>query len=110
MPIAAIISSVVDIGSATAQTISNISDQKKRANLESALANLDKTEKEKLENKILRAQTQNEKIAIISKSIIDSKLNEKKLASAEETKLATIILGGAISLLIAVLLVKNLMK
>lgn len=108
MAIGAIISAAVQVGTATAQTVAQISDQKKRANFESSLANLDRTEKEKLEKKILRAQNQNEKIAIISQSIVESKLNEKKLKGKEDTKLALIVLGGAVVLLIAVIVVKKI--
>ena len=110
MAIGAIISAVVQVGSATAQTVATISDQKKRANFESALANLDRDEKEKLEKKVLRAQNQNEKIAIISQSIVESKLNEKKLAGQKDTKLALIVLGGAVVLLIAVVVIKKSRK
>lgn len=110
MAIGAIISAAVQVGSATAQTLATISDQKKRANFEAALANLDRTEKEKLEKKVLRAQNQNEKLAIISQSIVEAKLNEKKLQGQKDTKLALIVLGGAIVVLFAVIIIKKMRK
>lgn len=96
-------SSIVDMGLGIATTIAGISDMNKRRRFEESLALLSNRQKQDLNEKLLAAQTQTDRLAILSGSVVDYAIANENSASRKETTmyiiagcLAAVILTAAI--------------
>jgi hypothetical protein len=109
------------IGAATqiVGTIAQISDMQKRRDFDQAIGRLSLAEKTALERELGRANTQAQKLAILTNAVsairsaeVTQKLVNKGMAEADERKkermMIYLIVGGGVSLIVAVLLIKKL--
>jgi len=63
------VSAVTQIGTATANTIAGISDMNKRREFDQALQSLTNSQQQELNEKLLSANTQNDRLRILSESM-----------------------------------------
>jgi hypothetical protein len=109
------------IGAATqiAGTIAQISDMSKRRDFDFALGRLSLAEKTALERELGRANTQAQKLAILTQAVssirsaeVTQKLVNKGMAEADERKkermMIYLIVGGGLALILTVVLIKKL--
>jgi hypothetical protein len=97
------IGDLVSAGTAIASTIAQISDMNKRRRFEENLALLSNRQQQELNEKLLAASTQTERLEILSSSMVTYLIaNEKTTASMDVALyivagcLAVVVLGGAI--------------
>jgi len=102
-----------------AQTIANIVDMQKRRDFDQAIGRLSLAEKMALDRELGRANTQAQKLAILTNAVsairsaeVTQKLVNKGMAEADERKkermMIYLIVGGGIALIGAVLLIKKI--
>jgi hypothetical protein len=102
MPVAAA-QVVASLGSTASQVI----DEKKRRDIETALSRLSTDEQIKLNQKIARGQSQNERLNILAQEIGKIQVEKTKEASKKQLRTALFIVGGSIVVLVAVVLLKR---
>jgi hypothetical protein len=99
---------IAQAGTAIAQTVSNIIDQTKRRQFEMALANLSNRQQEELNNKLLQARSDTEKMQILSNSVLQYAIANQQSETSKETVMYVIAGGLAIVLLgAAIVLAKS---
>lgn len=101
------VGAVTQLGSAIATTIAQVKDVKLRREFEQNLALLSNDQKKRLDEKVLAAQTQNERIAIITNAFVNLKVEEQRSKSKKDIQTALIILGGGVVVLLAIYFVKK---
>lgn len=94
------ISSAVQAGAAIANTIAGISDMNKRRRFEEALALLSNRQQDELNQKILQANTENERLEILSNSLVQYAIANDSNSAKQETVMY--ILAGALAAIILV--------
>ncbi len=102
------ISSAVGAATMVAQTVANIVDQNKRRQFEQSLSLLSVSQTAELNEKLLRANTQNERLAILSDTMVKVAISNQQ--AANRTKTILLIAAGAIGvalLVVAVVLSKR---
>ena len=88
-------------------TASQIIDEKKRRDIETALSRLSTDEQIKLNQKIARGQSQNDRLNILATEITKINIEKDKEKSKKQTRNALFIVGGSIVVLVAVILLKR---
>lgn len=99
----AAVGSVAEVG----KTIAEISDIGKRRKFEQALQSLNIEEQRKINDQLLKANTQAKKLEILSQSLSDIKKAEIQEQGKKETRLALIVLGGGLLLIAGIYLLKK---
>lgn len=94
------IGGIVNAAGTAATVVSSIIDQGKRRQFESALANLSNRQQEDLNNKLLTAKSDADKMQIISNSILQYAIANQNAESSKETKMYILAGGLAIVLLV----------
>lgn len=102
MPVAAA-QIVASLGSTASQVI----DEKKRREIETALSRLSADEQIKLNQKIARGKSQNDRLSILAQEIGKIQVEQNKEASKKQLRTALFIVGGAIVVLVSVILLKR---
>jgi len=114
--VANIVSAGVGVGSSVFSVISNIQDNKQRALFESNFRSLSSEQQKKIDQQVLKARTQSEKLSIIANSLTQlgvARINtQATLVSEEEKKKRNemILIGGvmiATALLITIVIIKK---
>ena len=102
-PYTASAETLVNIG----KTVAEISDMKKRREYEQVLSKLSFEEQKRLNNELAKAKSQSDRLSILAQNY--SSLQQLQIAEQgkKETRLAIIVLGGAVALLLAVYLIKK---
>ncbi len=106
MPVLETVSSAVKIGSEIANTIAGISDMAKRRRFEESLALLSNRQQEELNDKLLKANTQTERLQILSSSIVQYAIANETKSSSQNTVMYIIIGVLAMGILSAVIFYK----
>jgi hypothetical protein len=88
-------------------TASEVIDAKKRRDIETALSRLSTDEQIKLNQKIARGQSQNDRLNILAQEISKIQVEKSKEASKKQLRTALFIVGGSIVVLVAVVLLKR---
>jgi uncharacterized small protein (DUF1192 family) len=89
-------------------TASQIVDAKKRRDIEMAISRLSTDEQIKLNQKIARAQSLNERLNILAQEVTKIQIEQAKEQSKKQTRNAIFIVGGSVIVLVAVyLLTRN---
>jgi hypothetical protein len=88
-------------------TASEVIDAKKRRDIETALSRLSTDEQIKLNQKIARGQSQNDRLNILAQEIGKIQVEKTKEASKKQLRTALFIVGGSIVVLVAVVLLKR---
>jgi hypothetical protein len=88
-------------------TASEVIDAKKRRDIETALSRLSTDEQIKLNQKIARGQSQNDRLNILAQEISKIQVEKSKEASKKQVRTALFIVGGSIVVLVAVVLLKR---
>lgn len=104
MPVTAV-TAVVGIGTGVANTISGIKDTNKRREVELAISRMSVDDQRKLNQKIARSQSQNDRLKILAEEITKVQVEQVKEKRKKETTTAIIIIGGSLVLLVAVFLI-----
>lgn len=94
---------LASVGSTAIQAV----DAKKRRDIETALSRLSTDEQIKLNQKIARGQSQNERLTILAQEISKIQIEKNKEASKKQLRTALFIVGGAIVVLVSVVLLKR---
>ena len=103
MPVAAS-QIIASLGSTASQVV----DAKKRRDIEMAISRLSADEQIKLNQKIARAQTLNERLNILAQEITKMQIEQAKEQSKKQTRNAIFIVGGSVIVLVSVyLLTRN---
>jgi len=102
MPVA-----VAQVVASVGSTASEVIDAKKRRDIEFALSRLSADEQIKLNQKIARGQSQNERLNILAQEIAKIQVEKSKEASKKQLRTALFIVGGSIVVLVAVILLKR---
>jgi len=103
MPVRAI-TAAVDVGTSVASTVAGIKDMNKRRDIETAISRLSAEDQRKLNQKIARVQSQNERLNILAEEITKVQIEQLKEKRKKETTTAIIVIGGSLVLLVAVFL------
>ena len=103
----AIVQAVTGIGTAVATTIAQVKDVKLRREFEQNFQLLSLDQKKRLDKEVLAAQTQNERIAIITNAFVNLKVEEQRSKAKKDIQTALIVLGGGVVLLSAIYFVKK---
>lgn len=97
------VSAAVQAGTAIANTIAGISDMNKRRRFEQSLALLSNRQQQELNEKLMKADSQNQRLQILSDSMVQYAIANETGAAKKETvmyiiagALAVVILIGAI--------------
>lgn len=105
----AIIGASVQGVTAIATTISGISDQKKRLQFEQALSLLSNSQQNELNNKLLAANTQTERLQVLSNAILQYTIASQGAADKKQTVM--LIVAGLLGVaLVTVALIFSLKK
>jgi hypothetical protein len=88
-------------------TASEVIDAKKRRDIETAISRLSTDEQIKLNQKIARGQSQNDRLNILAQEISKIQVEKSKEASKKQLRTALFIVGGSIVVLVAVVLLKR---
>ena len=105
MPVTAkVVESVVNIGTGVANTVADIKDKNKRRDIEMALSRLSAQDQKLLNQKIARAQNQNDRLKILAEEVTKVQIEQVKEQRKKQTTTAIIIVGGSLVLLVAVYL------
>jgi hypothetical protein len=92
--------SVVEMGTAIANTIAGISDMNKRRRFEEALGQLTTQQQKELNEKLLRVNSQTDRMAIMSESVVQYAIaNENSIARKD---IALYIIAGSLALVVLV--------
>lgn len=113
------ISAGLGVATQIAGTIAQISDMNKRRDFDQAMGRLSLAERTALERELGRANTQAQKLAILTQAVsairsveVQQKLINKGMAEADERKkeriMIYLIVGGGIALIVAAILIKKL--
>lgn len=92
------ISSAVGIGTEVAKTISGIIDQTKKRQFEQSLAGLTLRQQGQLEDKLREANTQTDRMAILSNAMLQFAIANANNASGADTKL--LLIAGALGVVL----------
>jgi hypothetical protein len=114
MPITAGV--IIQAGQAIAETTASIHDKNQRRQVDRNLAFLSASQKDRLEKELLKTSNVNERIKILVDAITKIKseqstslIQSTTLAKTQKEKtLALVVLGGALLLLIGVVVIKKL--
>lgn len=103
MPVTAALA-VSQIGGTVANTISGIKDVAKRREVETAIQRLSYEDQKKLNEKMARATTQNERLSLLVGEVNKFNVEKIKEQGKKDTRNAIIIIGGSFLFLIAVVI------
>lgn len=103
MPVSASLA-VVSAGTQIASTVAQIKDVNKRRDIEMAISRLSADDQKKLNQKIARVQSQNERLNILASEITKVQIEQIKEKRKKETTTAIIIIGGSLIVLVSVFL------
>jgi hypothetical protein len=101
MPVTASLA-VVSAGTQIASTVANIKDVNKRRDIEMAISRLSADDQRKLNQKIARVQSQNERLNILASEITKIQIEQIKEKRKKDTTTAIVIIGGSLVVLLAV--------
>lgn len=111
--------SIAAIGTAIWSTAAQIKDMKERANVEKNIALLNQKQADELNRELLRTQDVNRRIEILTNAvasvrsaqtstILSGAINLKDKAQGRKDILLTVlVLGGAIAILVAIVIIKK---
>lgn len=102
-----VIGAVVQIGTGVAGAISQVKDVKLRREFEQKFQVLSLDQQKRLDEKVLKANTQNERIAIITNAFADVKSREYEAKTKKDTQLAFLVIGGGLAVLLTIFLIKK---
>lgn len=102
MPVLAIIGAVTQIGATVATTVAQVKDVQKRRDYETALNRLSYDDQKILNEKMAKASSQNERLAILVQEINKSSIASMQEESRRDTLNAVIIIGGSLVFLFAI--------
>lgn len=85
------VGAAVQAATAIAQTVSGIIDQTKRRQFEQALASLSNQQQNELNNKLLAARTESERLQILSSSIVSYAAQNAQAAQKKQTVIYVIV-------------------
>lgn len=105
MPITA--QAVASIGGTIATTVASIKDMKERRNVELALSRMSVEEQRKLNEKMLRVSSQNDKLAVLVNAVNQSNIELTKSKSARDLQTALIIIGSSLAIVLTVYFIKR---
>lgn len=107
MPVVETAKAIAEIGATVATTIAQVKDIKLRREFEQNFQLLSLDQKKRLDKEVLAAQTQNERIAIITNAFVNLKVEEQRSKAKKDIQTALIVLGGGVVLLLAIYFVKK---
>jgi len=107
MPVLETVGAIAQIGATVATTIAQVKDVKLRREFEQNFQLLSLDQKKRLDKEVLAAQTQNERIAIITNAFVNLKVEEQRSKAKKDIQTALIVLGGGVVLLLAIYFVKK---
>lgn len=99
---------IAEVAAAVVTTVATIADMKKRRQFEEALAELNQKQLTDLNNRMLAAQTVSARLAILSQSIVEYTLENKR--RDERNKITMIVAATALALVLAVAIFYNISK
>lgn len=105
MPVTA--QAVAQIGGTIATTVATIKDMKERRNVELALSRMSAEEQRKLNDKMLRQSSQNERLATLVNAVNQSNIELTKSKSARDLQTALIVIGASLAIVITVYFIKR---
>lgn len=91
------------------QVVAGISDMNKRRKFEQTISLFSADQQIALSEKLMSAQTQTDRIAILTKTIADFTIQQEKVKSTKDVRLM-IVAGGLVTVLIVVALVYALKR
>jgi hypothetical protein len=97
----------IAVASATVSAVTQIKDTNKRREVELAISRLSYRDQRDLNEKVARAKNQNERLAILIQEVNRIKIEQEKEKTKRDTRNAIIIIGGALVVLVAVVLLKR---
>ncbi len=101
------VSAIVGIGSSVAGVLTQVNDAKKRREFEQALSTMSQTQQNALNEKILRAKNDNERLSILINAVAQIKIGQASAKTDKDTKMAMIIIGGGVALLLTIFMIKK---
>lgn len=102
------ISGYVETGVSTIERLASLGDIKKKREYDFALANLNIDQQRKLNQDLLRSKSNEERFAILTKAKTQLEEARTKDKAKNNIKLALIVVGGSIVLLLGVILIKKM--
>ena len=93
---------VIGLATWVANTISGIKDTNKRREVETALQRLSYEDKKNLDDKMIRAKNQNDRLNILIAELNKYNIEKIREAGKKDTRNAVIIIGGSLIFLIAI--------
>ena len=93
---------VIGLATGVANTISGIKDTNKRREVETALQRLSYEDKKNLDDKMIRAKNQNDRLNILIAELNKYNIEKIREAGKKDTRNAVIIIGGSLIFLIAI--------
>lgn len=103
MPVSASLAAI-SAGTQIASTVAQIKDVNKRRDIEMAISRLSADDQKKLNQKIARVQSQNDRLNILASEITKIQIEQIKEKRKKETTTAIIIIGGSLIVLVSVFL------
>jgi hypothetical protein len=97
----------IAVASATVSAVTQIKDTNKRREVELAISRLSYRDQRDLNEKVARAKNQNERLAILIQEVNRIKIEQEKEKTKRDTRNAILIIGGALVVLVAVVLLKR---
>lgn len=97
----------IAVASATVSAVTQIKDTNKRREVELAISRLSYLDQKNLNEKVARAKNQNERLAILIQEVNRIKIEQEKEKTKRDTRNAIIVIGGALVVLVAVVLLKR---
>lgn len=101
------VSAGVAVASAAVSAVVEIKDAQKRREVELAISRLSYRDQRDLNEKVARAKNKNERLALLLQEVNKAKIEEQKEKTKKETRNAILIVGGALVVLVAVVLLKR---
>lgn len=101
------VSAGIAVASAAVSAVTQIKDTQKRREVELAISRLSYRDQKELNEKVSRGKNQNERLAILLQEVNRAKIEEQREKTKKDTRNAILIVGGALILLIAVVIVKR---
>lgn len=98
------VSAAVQVGTAIANTVAGISDMNKRRRFEQSLALLSNSQQKELNEKLMKVSSQNERLQILSDSMVQYAIANETGAAKKETVMYIIAGGLAVVILIGAII------
>lgn len=99
---------IVETGLSAIERLGSLGDIKKKREYDFAVANLNIEQQRKLNKELLKAKTNEERFALLTKAKTQLEEGRAKQQAQNNLKLGLIVIGGGIVLLLGVLLIKKM--